>query len=62
MLLQRMEDIRHFIIKFHTPITFSAPHIYISPPPFLPSQSPLLSMFSKEFIGVIRIRAGNLLS
>ena len=61
-LVGRIQDICHFIITFHTPISFSTPHIYISPPPFLPSLSPLSSLFSREFTRVIKIRAGNLLS
>ena len=40
-LLERIQDICHFLITFHTPISVSTPHIYISGRPFLPSQSRL---------------------
>jgi WD40 repeat protein len=50
------------VITFHTPITFSTPHIYISTRPFLPSQSLLSRMFCREFSKAIKIRVGHLLS
>ena len=59
MLLERMQDIRHFLIYFHTPISISAPHIYISTRPFLPSQSHLSRTFSREFTSGIKVRVGN---
>ncbi|SRR5258706_7106507 len=62
MLLERIQDICHFLITFHTPISFSTPHIYISTRPFLPSQSPLSRMFSREFTGAIKMRVGSLSS
>src|SRR5882757_3361730 len=52
----------HLLITFHTPISFSTPHIYISTRPFLPSESPLSRMFSKEFTRSIMVRAGGLSS
>src|SRR5258707_126345 len=62
MLLERIQDICHFLITFHTPVSFSTPHIYISTRPFLPSQSPLSRMFDKEFTRAIKMRVGNLSS
>src|SRR5258706_102966 len=62
MLLERIQDICNFLITFHTPISFSTPHIYISTRPFLPSQSPLSRMFDREFSRGIKMRAGNLSS
>src|SRR5258706_4154551 len=61
-LLERIQDICHFLITFHTPISFSTPHVYISTQPFLPSQSPLLRMFSSEFTRAINIQVGKLSS
>src|SRR5258706_597006 len=61
-LLERIQDICHFLIAFHTPISFSTPHVYISTRPFLPSQSPLSRMFSSEFTRAINIRVGRLSS
>ncbi len=61
-LLERIQDICHFIITFYTPVSVSTPHIYISTQPFLPSQSPLSRNLSKEFTRDIKIRAGKLLS
>src|SRR5258706_314471 len=62
MLVERIQDICHFLITFHTPISFSTPHVYISTRPFLPSQSPLSRMFSSEFTRAINIRVGRLSS
>src|SRR6267154_1435672 len=61
-LLERIQDICHFLITFHTPVSFSTPHIYISTRPFLPSQSPLSRMFDSEFTRAIKMRVGNLSS
>src|SRR5258706_606000 len=58
-LLERIQDICHFLITFHTPVSFSTPHIYISTRPFLPSQSPLSRMFDREFTRAIKMRVGN---
>src|SRR5258707_3420572 len=62
MLLERTQDICHFLNTFHTPVSFSTPHIYISTRPFLPSQSPLSRMFDREFSRAIKMRVGNLSS
>src|SRR5882757_5087692 len=62
MLLERIQDICHFLITFHTAVSFSAPHIYISTRPFLPSQSPLSRMLKREFTGAIKMRVGNQMS
>src|SRR5258707_2861662 len=62
MLLERTQDICHFLNTFHTPVSFSTPHIYISTRPFLPSQSPLSRMFDIEFTRTIKMRVGNLSS
>ena len=59
MLLERIQDICHFLVTFHTPISLSTPHIYISGRPFLPSQSPLSRSFNREFTRAIKIRVGN---
>ena len=62
MLLESIQDICHFLITFHTPVSFSIPHIYISTQLFLPSQSPLSRMFKKEFTRAIKMQLGNLSS
>src|SRR5258706_521878 len=62
MLLESIQDICNFLITFHTAISFSTPHIYISTRPFLPSQSFLSRMFSREFTRAINIRVGMLSS
>src|SRR5258706_318137 len=62
MLLERTQDICHFLNTFHTPVSFSTPHIYISTRPFLPSQSPLSRMFDREFSRAIKMRVGNMSS
>src|SRR5258706_8487476 len=62
MVLERPQDVCHFLITFHTPVSFSTPHIYISTRPFLPSQSPLSRMFDREFTRAIKMRVGNLSS
>jgi len=61
-LLKRIEDIYRFIITFHTPISISTPHTYISTGPFLPSQSPLSTIFSTEFTKAIKMKTGKLSS
>ena len=58
-LLERIQDIRHFLITFHTPISISAPHIYISTRPFLPSLCPLSRTLSRGFTSAIKVQAGN---
>src|SRR5258706_951480 len=62
MILERIQDVCHFLITFHTAVSFSTPHIYISTRPFLPSQSPLSRMFKREFTRAIKMRGGNLSS
>ena len=59
MLLERIQYIRHFLISFHTPVSISAPHIYISTALFLPSQSHLPRIFSSEFTGTNTVQVGN---
>src|SRR5882757_5258901 len=50
------------MIAFHTLISISTPHTYISTRPFLPSQSPLSATFSTKFTKGIRMQTGKLLS
>jgi WD40 repeat protein len=50
------------MITFHTPLSTSTPHTYISTGPFLPSQSPLSTIFSKWFTKTIKMQRGRLLS
>ena len=47
---------------FHTPISMSTLHIYISMRPFLPSGSPLSNTFSTHFTKGIQRQRGKLLS
>jgi WD40 repeat protein len=61
-LLERLQDVCRFVITFHTPISISTPHTYLSTGPFLPSQSTLSSIFSKHFTKGMKMRTGNLLS
>src|SRR5258706_261554 len=58
MIVERIQDICHFLVAFHTPASLSTPHIYISGRPFLPTQSPLSRIFNSEFTGAIKIRVG----
>ena len=62
MLQKKLEDIHCVITMFRKPISISAPHTYISTRPFLPSQSPLLCVFSEHFTKGIRIQGGQLSS
>src|SRR6267154_1049253 len=62
MICERIQDICHFLITFHTPISLSTPHIYISGRPFLPSQSPLSRIFNHKFTRAIKMRVGEQLS
>ncbi len=59
MIPERIQDICCFLIAFHTPISLSTPHIYISGRPFLPSQSPLSRILDSEFTRAIKMRVGN---
>src|SRR5258706_13039020 len=59
MVLERIQDICHFLIAFHTPVSLSTPHIYISGRPFLPTQSPLSKIFNSEFTRAIKMRVGS---
>src|SRR5258706_4794844 len=61
-VIERIQDVCRFIITFHTPISISAPHTYISTGHFLPSQSPLSSIFSEWFTKTIKMQRGKLLS
>jgi len=61
-LLERIQDVRRFMIVFRTPISISAPHTYISTQPLLPSESPLSTIFSTLFIKGIKAQRGKLLS
>ena len=61
-LLERIQDILHFIIMFHTPVSISAPHTYISTRPFLPSESPLLHVFGQHFSKCIKMKEGQMSS
>src|SRR5258706_401959 len=47
---------------FHTPVSISAPHTYISTGPFLPSQSRLSTIFNKSYTRRIRIQIGQLMT
>src|SRR5258708_4160723 len=57
-----MRDVCRFMITFHTPISISTPHTYISTRPFLPSHSGLSTIFSMEFIRAMKVQRGKLLS
>src|SRR5258708_28507838 len=50
------------MIMFHTTISISAPHTYISTPPFLPSKSSLSMIFSTQFAKAIKVQSGRLAS
>jgi len=50
------------MVVFHTPISMSTPHTYISTGPFLPSESPLSTTFSTYFTKGIQMHRGKLLS
>src|SRR5258707_15169387 len=61
-VIERIQDVCRFIITFHAPISISAPHIYVSTGPFLPSQSHISSTFSKWFTKTIKMKRGKSLS
>ena len=62
-LVERINDVCHFINTFQTAISTSAPHTYLSTGPFLPSDSPLsVTVFSTWFERGIEIQRGRLLS
>ena len=61
-VIERIQDVCHFIIAFHTPISVSTLHIYTSTGPFLPSQSHLSSVFNNWFTKMIQMQRGKLLS
>jgi hypothetical protein len=42
---ERLQDVCHFIITFHYPLSISTPHTYLSTGPFLPSQSGFIEYF-----------------
>ena len=50
------------MLVFHTPISVSTPHTYISTGPFLPSKSPLSTIFSTHFTKGIQVQRGKWLS
>ena len=47
---------------FHTPISTSTPHTYISAGPFLPTKSPLSTIFNTQFTKGIKVESGKMLS
>jgi WD40 repeat protein len=61
-LLGKIQDVCRFIITFHTPLSISAPHAYISTRPFLPSQSHLSTIFCTTFTKGIEMKGGKLAS
>ena len=63
MLAERIGDICRFINTFQTAISLSAPHIYISSRPFLPSATYLsATVFRKWFTKGMKVERGRLLS
>ena len=48
------------MITFHTPVSVSAPHTYISTRPFLPSNSTLSNTFRAQFSKGIKVVGGKL--
>src|SRR5258706_322980 len=50
------------MVAFHTPVSISAPHTYLSTRPFLPSDSTLSNTFSTRFIKPIKMVGWNLSS
>src|SRR5258707_9844606 len=62
MLIERIQGVCNFIVVFRTPASISAPHTYISTGPFLPSESPLSTIFSTWFTKTIKMQRGKLLS
>src|SRR5258708_10430525 len=63
MLVERIEDVCHFINTFRTAITLSTPHTYISTGPFLPSESHLSkTTFGTWFTKGMKMQRGRLLS
>src|ERR1700750_1343226 len=60
--LEKIRDVCRFIIAFHHPVVTSAPHTYISTGPFVPSESPLSTIFGVGFAKAMKWRTGRLLS
>ena len=59
-LLERIQDIFHFMIAFQTPVSVSAPHTYLSTRPFLPSNSTLSNTLRARFTKGIKVVRGKL--
>jgi hypothetical protein len=53
-----IEDARKFVTTFFQPISDSAPHIYISALPMLPSDSLIAKKYSCHFTGVVSVKRG----
>ena len=63
VLAERIEGVCRFINTFRTPISMSAPHVYISTGPFLPSDSYLsATVFNRWFTKGMKMKGGGLLS
>ncbi|KIM31897.1 hypothetical protein M408DRAFT_327295 [Serendipita vermifera MAFF 305830] len=54
------KDVLRFVLAFITPISTSAPHIYISALPFTPSESSLWNTACKSFPKLMRVSEGQM--
>ncbi|KIM23482.1 hypothetical protein M408DRAFT_261961, partial [Serendipita vermifera MAFF 305830] len=54
------EDVLHFVLTFSTPISTSAPHIYVSALPFMPPESSLWKNTCKAFSNLMIVGEGRM--
>ena len=54
-----IEDAIKFVTTFFQPISHSAPHIYLSALPMLPSDSLIAKTYSCHFTRVVSLERGN---
>jgi len=52
------EDANKFVTNFHTPISQSAPHTYLSALPFSPSESRISKHFLPQFPNILNVAVG----
>ncbi|CAG8606725.1 16257_t:CDS:10, partial [Acaulospora colombiana] len=61
-LVEILNDALRFLVTFRTPIMMSAPHIYLSGLPFMPSGSRLWNNMAPKFKGLIVVQLGRMKS
>src|SRR5882762_5938103 len=59
MLSDFVRDGSRFIVSFFTPISESAPHIYVSALPFAPQNSLIATYYRSQFLNTLFLISGN---